>query len=376
MTTNVGPVNIYEYEALARHLLPKINYDSIAGGAADELTLRRTRTVYDSIMLRPRMLVDISHMDLSTTVLGKRIEFPVMTDPAGGHGNVHPDGELATVRAAGAMGTVLALSSGSTRSLEEVAAASTGPIWFQQWLFSDRGISREMAQRAQNAGYSALCITLDNTVRAKRERNIRNRLDASSPINYAGLELTGESWVEAWNVPSGMNALISRAATWSELEWLAANTPLPLLVKGIMTGEDGRLASEHGVKALIVSNHGARQLDTTFASIEVLPEVADAVDGRLEVYLDGGIRRGTDVLKALALGARAVLIGRPLFWGLTVAGEAGVKDVLQMLRDELEMAMMMCGRTTIESIDRSVIGTVSPLTGLIPQPEGVRLPQV
>ena len=376
MSTNVGPVNIYEYEALAKEILPAIDYDAIAGGAADEITLRSTRAVFDSIKLRPRMLVDISHTELSTTVLGHRIEFPVMTDPAGGHGLAHPDGELATVRAAGVMGTVMVLSSGSTRSLEEVASAATGPIWFQQWLFSDRGLTKEIAQRAQDAGYSALCITLDNTVRAKRERNIRNRRTSSVPTNYAGLEITGESWETAWNVPSGMNSLISRAATWSELDWLASNTPLPLLVKGIMTGEDGRLASEHGVKALVVSNHGARQLDTTFATIEVLPEVVEAVDGRLEVYLDGGIRRGTDVLKALALGARAVLIGRPLFWGLAVGGEAGLRDVLQMLRDELEMAMTMCGRATIDSIDLGVVGTVSPLTALFPQPEGVRFPQI
>lgn len=371
-----APVNIYEYEALAKERLPRPEYDFIAGGATDEITLRRTREAFDSIMLRPRMLVDISERDLSTTVLGQRIAFPIMVDPAGGHGRAHSDAELATARAAGAMGTVMILSSGSTYTLEDVAKAATGPIWFQQYLYKDRELSKLMAQRAEAAGYRALCLTLDSTVRAKRERNIRNNYSTAPSPNYAGLELQDNSWGGNSDAPRGANQLIDRAATWPYLDWLAANTPLPLLVKGIMTGEDARLCAEHGVKALIVSNHGARNLDTTFASIEVLPEVVEAVDGRVEVYLDGGIRRGTDVLKALALGARAVLIGRPLFWGLAVDGEAGLRTVLEMLRDELNMAMGQCGRPTIQSIDRSLLGTVSPLLSALHPPQGLRLPQL
>jgi 4-hydroxymandelate oxidase len=372
----VAPVNIFEYEALAKARLSQAEYDFIAGGAADEITLQRTRAVFDAIMLRPRMLVDISQRDLSTTVLGQRIEFPVMVDPAGHHGRAHPDAELATARAAGAMGTVMILSSGSTYTLEEVAKAATGSIWFQQYLFKDRGLTKLMAQRAQGAGYRALCLTLDSTVRAKRERNIRHNYSNPSSPNYAGRELPDYSWSLSTDAPRGVNELIDRSATWSYLDWLADSTPLPLVVKGIMTGEDARLCVEHGVRGVIVSNHGARQLDTTFASIEVLPEVVEAVDGRLEVYLDGGIRRGTDVLKALALGARAVLIGRPLFWGLAVDGESGLRAVLQMLRDELEMAMGMCGRPTIQSIDISLLGTVSPLLAVLHQPQGLRLPQL
>jgi 4-hydroxymandelate oxidase len=371
-----SPVNIYEYEAIAKERLPQPEYDFIAGGAADEITLRRTREVFDAIMLRPRMLVDISAVDLSTTVLGQRIAFPIMVDPAGNHGRAHPEAELATARAAGATGTVMILSSGSTRSLEEVAKAATGPIWFQQYLYKDRGLTKQMAQRAQDAGYSALCLTLDSTVRAKRERNIRNDYVTAPSPNYAGLELEETSWRFSSDAPRGANALIDRAATWSYLDWLADNTPLPLVVKGIMTGEDARLCVEHGVKGLIVSNHGARQLDTTFASVEVLPEAVEAVDGRAEVYLDGGIRRGTDVLKALALGARAVLIGRPLFWGLAVDGEPGLQAVIQMLRDELEMAMGMCGRPTVRSVDISLLGTVSPLLSVLHPPQGLRLRQL
>lgn len=368
-----APVNIYEYEALAKERLPPAEYDFIAGGATDEITLRRTRAAFDAIMLRPRMLVDISQPNLSTTVLGQSIAFPILVDPAGGHGRAHAEGELATVRAAGAMGTLLLLSSGSTYRLEEVAQAATGPIWFQQYLYRDREITQRMAHRAQEAGYSGLCLTLDSTVRAKRERNIRNQYSSPSSPNYEGLEVSETSWQMSSDAPRGVNNLIDRAATWPYVEWLAAHTPLPLVVKGIMTAEDARLCAEHGVKALIVSNHGARQLDTTFASIEVLPEVVDAVQGQCEVYLDGGIRRGTDVLKALALGARAVLIGRPLFWGLAVDGEMGVRAVLKMLRDELEMAMGMCGRPTIESIDRSLLGIVSPLLSVLQSPDGVRL---
>ena len=184
------------------------------------------------------------------------------------------------------------------------------------------------------------------------------------------------SWSTCSDAPRGVNQLIDRSATWPYLDWLAANTPLPLVVKGIMTAEDGRQCVEHGVRGVIVSNHGARQLDTTFASVEVLPEVVEAVNGKVEVYLDGGVRRGTDVLKALALGARAVLVGRPLFWGLAVDGEAGLRSVLQMLRDELEMAMGMCGRPTIQSIDLSLLGTMSPLLSVLHPPQGLRFPQL
>jgi isopentenyl diphosphate isomerase/L-lactate dehydrogenase-like FMN-dependent dehydrogenase len=373
---STGPINVFDYEALAKERLPQAEYDFIAGGATDEITLRRTRAAFDAIMLRPRMLVDISQPDLSTTVLGQAVAFPILVDPAGGHGRAHPEGELATVRAAGAMGTVMLLSSGSTYRLEEVAQAATGPIWFQQYFYKDQGLTQRMAHRAQEAGYSALCLTLDSTVRAKRERNIRHNYSSPPSPNYAGLEVQENGWGLSSDAPRGVNNLIDRTASWSYVDWLAVQTPLPLVVKGIMTAEDARLCAEHGVRGIIVSNHGARQLDTTFASIEVLPEVVDAVQRRCEVYLDGGVRRGTDVLKALALGARAVLIGRPLFWGLAVDGEAGVRAILQLLWDELEMAMGMCGRPTIASIDRSLLGIMSPLMSVFSSPDGLRLPSL
>ncbi len=370
------PINIYEFEALSNERLPKTESDFIAGGATDEITLRRTREVFDSIMLRPRMLVDISEMDLSTTVLGQRIEFPVMADPSGGHARAHPEGELATARVTGAMGTVMVLSSGSSYTLEDVAKAATGPVWWQQYLYGDRGLTMELADRAKDAGYSALCITLDSTVQAKRERNIRNNYSSPPSPNYAHLELNEwQLWDVSSDAPRGVNALVDRKATWSDIEWLVERTSMPVVVKGVMTGEDGRRAAESGSRGIIVSNHGARQLDTTFASVEVVPEVVEAVEGRAEVYLDGGIRRGTDVLKALALGARAVLIGRPLFWGLAVDGEAGLQTVMGFLKDELAQSMGMCGRPTIDSIDTSLIGTVSPLQSVLGPPGGLRVPR-
>ena len=261
------------------------------GGATDEITLRRTRAVFDAIMLRPRMMVDISQRDLGTTVLGQDIRFPIMLDPAGNHAAAHPDGELAEPRA-GAAGTILVLSAQSSRTLEEVAQAATGPLWFQSYVFRDRGLTLEMTHRAEAAGYAALCLTLDAKVKPKRERNIRNHYTGPASPNYAQLHVTGSPGPSVGR-PTGTNDCVDPASTWADLDRLAAHTRLPLVVKGIMVGEDGRQAAEHGAKGVIVSNHGARYLDTTLATIEALPEVVEAVSGQAEVYLDGGIRRGT-----------------------------------------------------------------------------------
>jgi 4-hydroxymandelate oxidase len=313
------------------------------------------------------MMVDISNRDMKTTVLGQEISFPIMLDPAGNHGSATPDAELATARAAGAAGTVMVLSAQSTRTLEEVAQAATGPIWFQQYFFKDRGLTLEMARRAEEAGYTALCLTVDAKVKPKRERNIRNNFVSPPSANFAQLGLSTHSTQFGLDGPAGPMDIRDPAATWTDLDWLAANTSLPLVLKGIMAGEDGKQCAEHGAKAVIVSNHGTRYLDTTLATIEVLPEVVEAVDGQIEVYFDGGIRRGSDVFKALALGARAVLIGRPIFWGLAVDGEAGLRAVLEMLREELDATMGMCGRPTIDSIDSGSLDTVSPLLAMFPQ---------
>ena len=328
MTTN--PVNIYEYEEIAQQRLDLGDYDFIAGAATDEITLRRTRAVLDSIMMKPRMMVDVSERDLSTTVLGNKISFPVIMAPAGNHSAAHPDAELATAKAAGRMDTLMALSSHASRTMEDVSEVATGPLWFQYYFFKDRELTLDMANRAEDAGYSALVVTLDAKIKPKRERNLRNNYVGPVSPNYAHLDLSTHTWKFGADAPSGPSDIRDPAATWDDLDWLASNTKLPLVVKGIMAGEDGRQSAEHGAKGVIVSNHGARYLDTTLATIEVLPEVAEAVDGRIEVYMDGGIRRGSDIFKAMALGARAVLIGRPLFWGLAVNGEDGVLAVLEL----------------------------------------------
>lgn len=360
------PVNLFEYQEIAKERLDPGDYDFIAGGATDEITIRRTRAVLDSIMMRPRMMVDISERDVSTTVLGQKINLPVMLDPAGNHGAAHEEAELATARAAGAAGTVMVVSSHAARTMEDVAGAATGPLWFQQYLFKDRGLTLEMAARAEEAGYTALCLTLDAKVPPKRERNIRNDYVGSASPNYAQLDLGAYRWKFDAEMPAGPSDIRDTASTWPDLDWLAANIRLPVVVKGIMTGEDGKHSADHGAKGMIVSNHGGRYLDTTLATIEVLPEVVQAVGGNAEVYMDGGIMRGSDVFKALALGAKSVLIGRAIFWGLAVDGEAGVVSVLEMLKSELDATMGMCGRTNIDSIDMDCLATVSPLLSMFP----------
>ncbi len=335
--------SLFQFEAEARKLLPRAVYESVAGGALDELTLRRNRDAFGAIQLRPRVLVDVADRRVSTTVLGQSVDFPVLVGPAGLQGAIHPDGELATVRAAGAMGTIGVVSGSSSFTMEEIAEAATGPIWFELVSYRDPGLTKSFVERASEAGYSALCLSVGVPVPPKRERASRNSKAVRPSPNYAGL--------------GQLKDLKSASATWADLDRLAANSPLPLTVKGIMTAEDARLCFEHGVKGLIVSNYGGRQLDSVLSTVEVLPEVVDAVEGKLEVYLDGGIRRGTDVLKALALGARAVTIARPYLWGLAVHGEAGVRAVLHILRDELDTAMAQSGRPTLESIDRRLLAS-------------------
>ena len=365
MVTTRSPINIFEFEEVARSRLPGAEYDYVAGGATDELTLQRTRRAYDAIALRPRILRDVSHLDLSTTVLGQEVKFPVLLAPAGGHKRAHPDGELATARAAAEAGTIMALSAHSSYSVEEVAEVAGGPLWLQLYLFRDRELTRTWAHRAEEAGCTALCVTVDAHSPSKRERNIRNEYHVGRSDlgpNYGGLRPDQAPAVEQMVVvPQTGRAMVDSGATWEDIDWLRSQTSLPIVVKGVMTGEDAALAAEHGVQGIVVSNHGARNLDTTLATIEVLPEVVEAVGGRMEVLLDGGIRRGADVVKALALGARAVLIGRPIFWGLAVDGEAGLRRVLAILREEIEITMALCGRPTIASIDSTLVTPAPPL---------------
>jgi isopentenyl diphosphate isomerase/L-lactate dehydrogenase-like FMN-dependent dehydrogenase len=352
----LDPINLYDFEARAKQALPHHIWDFIEGGAFDEITTGRNRRALDAVALRPRFLVDVWDRELSTTVLGHPIGFPVMIAPAGGHGLAHPEGELATARAAGKAGTIMFLSTSSNYSMEEVAAAASGPLFFQLY---HRGydISEMLVHRAEEAGYAAICLTVDTPVSGPKERDIRNRFVRPRGLelgNFHGQQvvldrMAGTDESTDWNPP------YTHPLTWRELEWLRSLTSLPLILKGIRTGEDARLCVENGVDGILVSNHGGRQVDGTLSSIETLPEIVEAAGGRAEIYMDGGIRRGIDVLRALALGARAVLIGRPLFWGLAVDGEAGVGKVLQLLRQELDRAMGYCGVTSVGGITRSLV---------------------
>ena len=361
MITSPGPVNLFEFEAIAKERLPKSEYDYIAGGATDEISVQRNRRAYESWAFRPRVLRDVSALDLSTTVLGTKVNLPVLLAPAGGHKRAHPEGELASYRAAAACGTIMGVSANASTDFEELAKTAPGHLWLQLYPFRDRELTKSWLSRAKGAGYEAICVTLDSQWPPKRERNIRNNYRRTRGVNYPKND-TGEApkpGPSRRTKPAGEGS--DPAATWKDLEWIKAQTNLPVIAKGIMTGEDVELCAEVGADAVIVSNHGGRHLDNTLATIEVLSEAVDAAKGRMEILLDGGVRRGADVVKALAMGAKAVLIGRPIFWGLAFDGEEGVIRVLETLREEIEITMAKCGRPTIASIDSTVMVKAPPL---------------
>ncbi len=354
-----SPINLHEYEALARERSPQMVFDYYAGGANDEVTLAENRRAWERVRLRPRVLVDVSRIDIATTVLGQPLTMPVLTAPCGFNALAHPDGECAVARATAAAGVIQVVSTMATKGFEEIAAAAPGQRWFQLYCYRDRAVTRALVQAAEAAGYAAVCLTVDVPVLGRREREIRDEFHLPAGMTMANLAPFAADHMSAIDHASALASYAGDSwddsVTWDVLDWLRSITRLPVLVKGVLTAEDARLAVEHDVAAVIVSNHGGRQLDGAIATCEALPEVVEAVGGRVEVLVDGGIRRGTDVLKALALGARAVLIGRPYLWGLTVNGEEGVRHVLELLRNEILLAMALVGRPTIEDIDRTLI---------------------
>ena len=355
MATDSTPINLFEFEEVARARLPKAEYDYIAGGATDEISVDRNRRAFASWVLRPRVLRDVSVLDLSTTVLGTKLKLPVLIAPCGGHKRAHPDGEIATYRAAATCGTVLAVSANSNTSFEDLSKAASGHLWIQMYPFRDKQLNQKWLDRAKGAGYKAVVVTLDSQWPPKRERNIRNNYRRTRGVNYP--KSGAETPRPAGRAGEGSDP----AATWKDLEWIKSASDLPVVAKGVMTGEDVELCVDAGADGVIVSNHGGRHLDNTLATIEVLSEAVAAAKGKIEIYLDGGIRRGADVVKAIALGAKAVFIGRPLFWGLALDGEQGVIRVLEILREEIEITMAKCGRPTVGSIDSSVVAKAPPL---------------
>ena len=351
-------VNLAGVETLAKRRLRRAYFDYYAGGAEDERTLARNLEAFERFVLLPRVLVDVSRVDLATEILGARVGLPIALAPAAYHRLAHPDGELATARAAGRAGALMVVSTLATRSVEEIAASAGGPLWFQLYVFRDRSLSQRLIARAEEAGYRAICLTVDTPRLGQRERDVRSGFKLPRGVTIRNYEGLGEH-LTRWDSQGSMAAYASQqlnpALTWEAVEWLRTRTRLPVVLKGILRADDATRAVEAGASAVWVSNHGGRQLDGAEAGLLALPAVVEAVAGRAEVYVDGGFRRGSDALKALALGARAVMIGRPYLWGLAAGGERGVLRVLEILRAELELSMALAGCPTIGSIDRSLV---------------------
>lgn len=351
------PVNLDDFETEAKRRLTPMAYAYVAGAAADENTMRRNREAFAAIRLKPRVLVDVSRVDTRIGLLGQSLEFPIVLAPTAYHKLAHPEGELATVRGAGAASATLIVSSYATTAIEQIANAATHPLWFQLYVHPDRGFTRDLVARATAAGCRVLCLTVDSPVFGVRNRETRARFHLPAGIAAEHLKPLGRSAQKAGHISDdGVYCpMIDASLEWKDVAWLCSLVKVPVVLKGILSPEDARLAMDHGAAGIIVSNHGGRNLDTLPATIEALPGVAQAVGGRIAVLLDGGIRRGTDILKALALGAQAVLIGRPYVWGLAVGGAAGVAEVVRILRDELRAAMALCGTPDIAGITRKAL---------------------
>lgn len=350
-------ITVEDYEEAAKKILPKMAYDYFRSGADDERTLEANRRAFKRYEIWYRVLVDVSEVDLSADVLGTSIAFPVLVAPTAFHRLAHPDGEVATARGAAEAGTIYTLSTLATRTIEDVAAAPKGPKWFQLYVLKDRGQTKSLAERAEAAGFGAILVTVDTAVLGRRIRDLRNAFALPEGMSMVNIEEMGGSDVDA-----GASALADHVAfrhdpslNWNDIEWLRSITNLPVLLKGIVRGDDAARAVENGASGIVVSNHGGRQMDSAPGTLDALPEVLEAVGGRCEVLMDGGIRGGTDVLKALALGAKAVLVGRPALWGLAVGGADGVRSVLELLRDELSSAMALAGCPNISSIDSTLV---------------------
>ncbi len=346
------PINVADYERLASEALDPGPYGYFAGGAADERTLRENVAAFSRWRLRPRVLVDVAEVSTQTTVLGEPISMPILVAPVAFQQLAHPDGEAGMARAAAAAGTVMCLSTLATARPSAVAAeAPDARLWFQLYCFRDRGVTRALLDEAVEAGFRAIALTVDAPGPGRRERDVRSGFQLPAEVSVPSVvEATGARGPIS---VADVLGLVDPALDWADFEALVADCRLPVVVKGVMTAEDAILAADRGAAGVIVSNHGGRQLDGVEATVEAVGEVAEAVGDRVEVLMDGGVRRGTDVLTALALGARAVLVGRPALWGLAVAGEDGARRVLELLRDELEVAMALCGCPAPESVSRA-----------------------
>ena len=366
---------------MAQRRLPKAVFDYLDGGAENEVTLRENCRVFQDVTFRPRYAVDVSHCDLHASVLGQDLSFPVLLAPVGYSRLMHPEGEVAAARAAGRAGTAYILSTISGHSLEDVKAASSGPVFYQLYVMGGRVAAEAAIERARKAGYAGLVVTIDTPVAGMRERDFRSGAkelmgpNLLAKIPFLPQVLSRPRWLAGFlrdgGVPNLPNvvvpgqgpmpmidvaaALAAAAVTWQDLRWIRDCWRGPIVVKGVLTGDDARRAIDEGAAAVSVSNHGGRQLDCAPAALRALPEVVAAVAGRAEVLMDGGIRRGSDVVKALCLGARAVLCGRAYAYGLAVAGEAGVTRALEILRTDVERTLKLLGCSSVSALDRSYV---------------------
>lgn len=351
-------LNVADYAAAARNELGQAIFDYYDGGALDEVTLRENVAAWRRLKLYYRVLASVGTPDLTTSVLGRPVSMPILVAPTAFHRLACAGGELDTARAAGSAKTAFILSSLSNTAMEEVFAVAASPKWFQLYIYKDRGVTEDLVARAEVAGAEAIVLTVDAPGWGSRERDARNAfslpkglaVENVAPMGKGKFPEVGGSGLAAY-----VRANFKSDLGFGDLEWLCSTTQLPVVVKGICRGDDARRSAEHGAAAVVVSNHGGRQLDTAPATCEVLPHVAEAVDGGCEIYVDGGVRRGGDVLKALALGARAVLVGRPILWGLVVGGQDGALQVLEILRRELEEAMLLSGCPTVAGIDSTLL---------------------
>ncbi|MBV9182014.1 MAG: alpha-hydroxy-acid oxidizing protein [Acidobacteria bacterium] len=374
-------VNILDLRRIAEQRIPKVVFDYLDGGADAEVTLRENCSAFEKVLFRPRQAVAFGECDLAVRVLGQQLSFPAMLAPVGYSRLMHPGGEVAAARAAGEAGTGYILSTISGHKLENVKAATAGPAWYQLYLIGGREAAEGAIERARKAGFSALVITVDTAVAGLRERDPRNGmkelLSASllAKIPFLPQVLSRPAWLSGFLLDGGLpklenivvpgqgpmplmdvNAGLARSAvTWADLEWIRQSWNGPIVIKGILIADDARRAADEGAAAVVVSNHGGRQLDCVSPTIRALPEIVAALDDRVEVLLDGGVRRGSDIVKAIALGARAVLIGRAYAYGLAAAGLAGVRTALEILRTDVERTLRLLGCQTIAELDRSYV---------------------
>lgn len=353
-------VCVKDYEKYALEHLPPSVRDYYKSGAGDECSLKWNREAFKNYRIRPRFLRDVSKRDISTTVLGHKVSMPLGVAPTAMQRMAHPDGECANARAAQAAGTIFILSTISTSSIEEVAeAAPNGVKWFQLYIYNDRNVTLNLIRRAERAGFKALVLTIDAPFFGDRRADIKNKFALPSHLRFANFEGELSQRINSAKIGSGLNeyvtSLFDATLSWDDVKWLKRTTTLPIILKGVLTAEDARLAVENGVAGIIVSNHGARQIDSVPATIEALPEISKAVGNQVEIYMDGGVTQGIDVLKALALGAKMVFLGRSMLWGLTYDGEKGAREILELMRREIDLAFALTGCTSVKDVTRDMV---------------------